>query len=166
MLVFIYPINAVQIAVDIHVGEQNARPTMSVISSHCSIGDLSIKEHGGPRYHGLIFFNSYSCTSSPMPLLNPNTIYSWLYNFFLKVLHKMIKKAAEKAVGSSIENLLNHVRAPHLAVDHHHHQPPHGSHHNRAATRPCKRSPWPSASATSPKWTTRWWARRRSATTT
>jgi hypothetical protein len=56
MLVFIYPINAVQIAVDIHVGEQNARPTMSVISSHCSIGDLSIKEHGGPRYLRLIFF--------------------------------------------------------------------------------------------------------------
>ena len=49
-----------------------------------------------------------------MSLLNSNTMRSWLYNFFLKVLHKMIQKAAEKAVGSSIENLLNHVCAPHL----------------------------------------------------
>lgn len=36
---------------------------------------------------------------------------SWLYNFFLHVLHNVIKDAAEKGVGSAIQNLLNHVRA-------------------------------------------------------
>jgi hypothetical protein len=40
---------------------------------------------------------------------------SWLYNFFLKVLHNAIKNAAEKAVGSAIQNLLNDVRCIQLA---------------------------------------------------
>ncbi|ELR16783.1 LBP / BPI / CETP family, Cterminal domain containing protein [Acanthamoeba castellanii str. Neff] len=72
--------SGINIGVAVQVGEANGKPTLAVISSQCSIGNLSVKEHGGP---------------------------SWLYNFFLKVLHNAIKNAAEKAVGSAIQNLLN-----------------------------------------------------------
>jgi lipopolysaccharide-binding protein len=73
--------SGIGIEIAVQVGEANGKPTMSVISSNCNIDKLHIKEHGGP---------------------------SWLYNFFLSVLHNMIRKAAEKAVGSAIEGLLNH----------------------------------------------------------
>jgi hypothetical protein len=100
------------------VGEANGKPTLAVISSQCSIGNLSVKEHGGPRYCRSLFLVGGSHSITVTDALTAGVSFfgrSWLYNFFLKVLHNAIKNAAEKAVGSAIQNLLNDVRCIQLA---------------------------------------------------
>ena len=167
------------------VGEANGKPTLAVISSQCNIGDLSIKEHGGPRYCRFLGSGSHWAAITDALAGVPFFARSWLYNFFLKVLHNAIKNAAEKAVGSAIQSLLNDVRCIQLAsILFDVHDPPPNSWllceqnrthahtrtrthaHNRVATEPCRRFPSRSSSAALLRWTTRWCRDRRSAPTT